>query len=78
MSVKITSQYGIHQKAGFPPIIIPNEHRRQYIELLAHYEISVGQLSNTTGAWPDVKQLKDFEVFCHRCYQETLDIINFN
>ncbi len=62
-------------KSGVPPIVIPKEKRREYIQLLATYEISVGQLDNKSGVWPDLRQLKNFEVFCYECYQETRTIM---
>ncbi len=55
-------------KAGLPPVTIAEEHRRTYIQLLADYEIIVGQLDETTGVWPDESQLSDFNRFCESCY----------
>jgi len=63
---------------GLPPIVIPNERRQEYIQLLAGYELSVGQLSDITGAWPKKGALEKFEIFCHQCYETTVDIININ
>jgi len=62
-------------KSGLPPIVIPKEKRREYIQLLADYEISVGQLSNKTGVWPKPELLIDFEKFCLQCYEETRRIL---
>ena len=62
-------------KSGLPPIIIPKEKRREYIQLLASYQMVVGQLNNKTGAWPNITELNTFEQFCLACYQETLQII---
>ncbi len=55
-------------KAGLPPVTISEEHRRTYIQLLADYEIIVGQLDEMTGVWPDVSQLSDFNRFCESCF----------
>ncbi len=63
-------------KSGLPPIVIPNERRQQYIQLLGNYQLQAGQLTNTTGLWPKQNQLKDFEHFCAQCYKETLKIID--
>ena len=63
-------------KAGLPPIVIEKSQRRKYIECLAEYQIKIGQLTNTTGVWPDDKQLADFEVFCERAYQVTKALID--
>ena len=63
-------------KAGLPPVVIPSKTRRHYIQLLAAYEMNVGQLNSKTGAWPDPKQLQEFESFCFDCYKETKQIIS--
>ena len=62
--------------AGLPPIVIPNERRQEYIQLLATYELSVGPLTGSTGVWPKRHALKDFEMFCRQCYEATLRIID--
>ncbi len=63
---------------GLPPIVIPNERRQEYIQLLASYELSAGQLTNSTGVWPKKDALNDFEVFCQQCYEATVSIIDIN
>lgn len=55
-------------KAGLPPLTIPAEQRRNYIQLLADYQIAIGQLNADTGAWPDESLLSDFNCFCESCY----------
>jgi len=55
-------------KAGLPPLTIPEEQRRTYIQLLADYQITIGQLDDTTAVWPDESQLSDFNRFCESCY----------
>ena len=55
-------------KAGLPPLTIPEEQRRTYIQMLADYQISIGQLDVTTAVWPDESQLSDFNRFCESCY----------
>jgi len=61
--------------AGLPPLVIPQTERREYIHILAKYEITVGQLDHVTGVWPDIKQLKDFESFCQTAYSATKSLI---
>ena len=63
-------------KAGLPPLVIEKSQRREYIECLADYQMKVGQLTNTTGAWPDETQLKAFEIFCEQAYQVTKALVN--
>ncbi|MDH5545231.1 MAG: Fic family protein [Gammaproteobacteria bacterium] len=62
-------------KAGLPPLLIPQTQRREYIQLLANYEIAVGQLNNKTGLWPAPERLNDFSAFCHSAYVVTTQII---
>jgi len=63
-------------RAGLPPIVIPSEKRREYIQLLSKYELTVGKLTPDSGLWPNEELLKDFKFFCHQCYQQTLEIID--
>jgi Fic family protein len=58
-------------RAGLPPIVIPNEERKTYIQLLAEYQLATGQISRETGAWPKPNLLADFEEFINRCYLVT-------
>ncbi len=62
-------------KAGLPPIVIPQEKRQYYIQLLAEYEIASGQLNDNTGVWPDLARLTEFSEFCSGCYYLTREIV---
>ncbi len=62
-------------KAGLPPLTIPDDQRRTYIQLLADYQIAIGQLQETTGVWPDESQLSDFNRFCESCYGAMRDLL---
>lgn len=62
-------------KSGLPPLVIPVEQRRSYIQLLADYEIRVGQLSRHTGVWPDEDALQAFTDFCARQYSLTMELV---
>lgn len=62
-------------KSGLPPLVIPQEQRRAYIETLSTYQISIGQLTDASGVWPDPKQLKAFSEFCANCYSETKELV---
>jgi len=35
---------------------------------LADYQITIGQLNETTGVWPDESLLSDFHRFCESCF----------
>jgi Fic family protein len=58
-------------RAGLPPIVIPKQERKIYIQLLAEYQLSTGQISQKTGVWPKLAVLIEFEEFIERCYSVT-------
>lgn len=62
-------------KAGLPPLVIDISERREYITCLADYQVSVGQLNNRTGVWPDGADLKEFIEFCQAAYVTTRNLI---
>lgn len=62
-------------KAGLPPLVIPQAQRREYIQILANYQIAIGQLNATSEVWPDIKQLEDFEHFCQSIYSITKELL---
>lgn len=62
-------------KAGLPPLMIPFENRRNYIEILADYQVAIGQLNKNTGVWPDTSKLVAFNDFCQSAFQNTKQII---
>ena len=63
-------------KAGHPPVTIPDERRRDYIQQLADYQIMVGQLDESTGVWPELSLLSDFSGFCESCYSDIRDLVS--
>ncbi len=63
-------------KAGLPPLTISEEQRRTYIQLLADYQITIGQLDDTTGVWPDESRLSDFNRFCESCFDAIRDLVS--
>jgi len=62
-------------RAGLPPLTIADDQRRTYIQLLADYQIAIGQLHETTGVWPDESRLSDFNRFCESCYVAMRDLL---
>jgi len=63
-------------KSGFPPLVISQEDRREYIQLLASYQIDSGVISAHTGVWPETKSHGEFENFCMRAYRATLGLVD--
>jgi hypothetical protein len=55
-------------KAGLPPLTIPEEQRRSYLQFLANYQLEAGRPDDKTGAWPDESLLADFSQFSQSCY----------
>ena len=62
-------------KAGLPPLTIPLDERRTYIQILANYQIVIGQLNHGTGVWPDLSRLMEFNQFCGSCYVPTEKLV---
>ncbi len=58
-------------KAGLPPLVIQTESRRTYIQALSQYQIDIGQLTKSSGVWPDERKLADFENVCGQSYAAT-------
>ncbi len=72
-------------KAGLPPLVIEKSQRREYIECLAEYQITVGQLkigqlkagsiNENPELWPNEKALDPFIIFCENAYEATKTLI---
>ena len=67
-------------KAGLPPLVINKDQRREYIECLADYQITVGQLiaepaNSHPELWIDEKALEPFIAFCGNAYVATKMLI---
>lgn len=58
-------------QSGLPPVVIPKERRREYIQLLAGYELACGTLTKASGAWPHPDRLTGIIRFVAECYQTT-------
>ena len=62
-------------RAGLPPLTIPQDQRRAYIQILANYQIAIGQLNGATGVWPNPSRLMEFSQFCASCYAPTEKLV---
>ena len=62
--------------AGLPPLVIPKEERRVYIDTLARYQRRIGPITPETGVWPDPSELAPFTDFCQRCYATTRRLVD--
>ena len=62
-------------RAGLPPLTIPQDERRTYIQILANYQIAIGQLNGATDVWPNASRLMEFSQFCASCYAPTEKLV---
>ena len=62
-------------KSGLPPIIIPRELRRQYIDSLSACYFSAGQIKAGDALLPDKNALKPFLTFCENAWKDSLILV---
>ena len=62
-------------RAGHPPIIIPKERRKEYIEALTEYHLAVGTVRAGDALLPDNQKLDGFKSFCAEAWSETMDLM---
>ncbi|MFZ2448072.1 MAG: Fic family protein [Syntrophobacteraceae bacterium] len=62
-------------KAGFPPIIIENEKRYDYITALAGYTLTHGVPSRDTALVHEDACFDKFTSFCEQCWQGSLTLV---
>ena len=58
-------------RAGYPPLLIDQQERRRYIELLADYQSTLGPPTPDRGLWPQPELLEPFEAFCQDAFEAT-------
>jgi Fic family protein len=62
-------------KSGLPPIIIPTEKRREYIQLLSKYELAVGEPMVGEPLLPNKELLVNFINFCRDSWKQSLELV---
>ena len=62
-------------RSGHLPVVIDVRDRKEYIDILAQYELVSGQLTAETGVWPAEAQEAPFRAFCQRSYQATRHLV---
>ncbi len=60
-------------KAGFPPLIVPEQKREDYKVLHTEYDLAVGRVESPSGLLPQHEQLREIRWFCRDAWQATLD-----
>jgi len=63
-------------KAGLPPIIIPGEERKAYIDALSASHHAVGQIRAGDMLLPDAGNLAVFTDFCQQAWQASMDLVD--
>lgn len=63
-------------KAGLPPIIIPREESKAYIDAFSAYHHAVGQIRAGDLLLPDTVNLEVFTDFCQKAWQASMDLVD--
>jgi Fic family protein len=61
---------------GLPPIIIPREHRKAYIDALSAYHFAVIQIRADDELVPESENLQPFIDFCGAAWQATMELVD--
>lgn len=62
-------------KSGYPPILIPNESRLEYIRFLSEYDFQVGAVKRGRPLLPEPDQLAEFKTFCANAWEATKQLV---
>ena len=65
-------------KSGFPPIVVPQEDRYQYKQVLSAYQNTIPDLVGLGDLkqLPDNREKQHFVDLCHGYWKETIDLLN--
>ena len=62
-------------KAGFPPLIVPEQKREEYKVLHTEYDLAVGRVGSPPQLSPQHELLREIRRFCRDAWQPTLDMV---
>ncbi len=62
-------------RAGLPPIIIPREQRKEYIDTLAAWHYAAGQIKAGDELLAAPEELAVFEEFCGKAWQASIALV---
>lgn len=62
-------------RSGSPPIVIPKEKRREYINLLATYELATGAATENASLLPRPELLTAFRAFCAEAWNASTELV---
>ncbi len=63
-------------KAGLPPVIVPKEARKTYIDALSQYHYAVGQIQGGGELLPEPEALNAFSAFCEQVWKVSMDLVD--
>lgn len=62
-------------RAGLPPIIIPREQRKEYIDTLSAWHFAAGQIKAGEELLPESDQLEPFTELCRQAWQASISLV---
>ena len=62
--------------AGYPPIIIPKERRKEYIDALSEYHLAVGTVTAKMELLPKIVKLDRFKQFCNESWSGSIKLVD--
>ncbi len=63
-------------QAGFPPVVIPRERRRDYIGLLSRHALAAGTATEGRPLLPTQPSLEDLQAFCAEVWSASWDLVD--
>ena len=63
-------------KAGLPPVIVPREQRKAYIDALSQYHYAVGQIEKGGELLPEPEALNAFTAFCRQAWKASIVLVD--
>lgn len=63
-------------KAGLPPVIIPKEQRKAYIDALSEYHHAAGQIRKQADLLPRPESLEPFAAFCKQAWGASISLVD--
>jgi Fic family protein len=62
-------------RSGLPPVIIPRQQRKEYMDILAAYHFHTGRIKAGDELVPDLDALKPFTGLCEQAWEKSFRIV---
>ncbi len=62
-------------RAGLPPIIIPREQRKEYIDALSAWHFAAGQIKAGDELLSEMEKLESFTELCRQAWQASISLV---